>query len=158
MKFPKRGVAHVVAIHSQHKTNEAARVRESPLNVWPLLGQSRMIHSDKTDVIRARIEAQLPQPISIQRFRYFFRWKFSPMRCNRGMLFDWGVHKSLQLKLFAQAPVEHSRRNKSAQPAQGNSLANRIMQSRGLRAQRSPHSLRDDSRIVAMFHLSFREF
>ncbi len=50
-------VADVVAIHPQHKTDDTARVRKSPLNVWPLSGQRWAINLNKTDVIRSRVEA-----------------------------------------------------------------------------------------------------
>ena len=92
MKFrvgdrPRRA-AHIVAIHSQHKTDEAARGRESPLNVWPLLRQRRTINFHKADVLRTGCETQPPQPGGVERLGYFFRRRSLPVRCDRGMLFE----------------------------------------------------------------------
>jgi hypothetical protein len=55
---------------------------------------SERVNLHKLDVIRTGVETQPPQPISIQWFGYFFRRKFSPMRCNRGVFFDWCIHET----------------------------------------------------------------
>src|SRR5947199_413634 len=86
---------HVVAIHPQHKTDEAACARESPLNVWMFARQRRTIHFHKTDVIRTRVEAQLPQPPGAQQFGNFWRLCLSRANCGEGGMFvDRRVHKS----------------------------------------------------------------
>ena len=43
-------------------------------------------------VIRARIETQLPQPNSVERFGSFLNRRFLPVRSDGGMLFDRCVH------------------------------------------------------------------
>src|SRR5437879_5861097 len=75
-----------------------------------------------------------------------------------GCSFSGEFMGSIQLKLFAKAPVEHSSRNKAAESAQDNALADRVTQLGRCRGQRNPHGLRDHSRSIAAFGLSFRQF
>jgi hypothetical protein len=57
--------------------------------VRPFLRQRRPVNFHKADIIRACIETQLPQPISIQRLGGFFPHRSLPVRFHRGMLFEW---------------------------------------------------------------------
>jgi ribonuclease D len=64
-------------------------VWKSALNVRTFLSQHRTIHLHKADVIRACVEAQLPQPGGAQRLGYFFRCRLFPVRFDRGVLWHY---------------------------------------------------------------------
>ena len=66
---------------------------EGTLDVWPLRRQCRTIHFHKSDVVRAGIQAQLPQPINVRQLGHFRRHRPLMVRSNSGMLFCWIVHK-----------------------------------------------------------------
>lgn len=56
----------IVAIHPQHKTDQAARVRKSTLNVRTFFRQRHPANFHKADIIGVCVETQLPQPSGIQ--------------------------------------------------------------------------------------------
>jgi hypothetical protein len=61
-----RRTANGLAIHSEYETDKRLRWLEKSNDVGPLIAEFGTIDIDEANIVRARIEAQLAKPLSVE--------------------------------------------------------------------------------------------